>query len=555
MKSTKTKILSALICAFMMLSSASSVSAHTVQIAWCQLGNGDVRVHLEHWHDDLSSSDLPGNGINITTAYGSTTITQDIDPTGFINNTVIGSLPAGGGLTVLGGCSGDANTYNDWLYYDFPPAVCGQSVTITFNYGLSATLDEACGTLFPRSVTTTFTDVSAPTFTNCGDVTVQSCSPTTVTFAKTAVDDCDPSPSVTYSIASGSTFKVGTTQVTATAKDNLNKTSTCVFNVIVSPPSISATATNNSPCAGTTLNLNVTTVGSSTYSWAGPNSFTSTSQNPSISNAQAVNAGTYTVTIKDGGCTNTRSTVVTVLAAITPSSSSPYNGGVNTNLYIGYGSQSATLTVAGFGGTISWSPTTNLSNSGILNPVFTPSGAGNYTYTVTGSTSNCNSYSAKITMCVSDIHVPGTTGNKYAVYMCHKEPVTNKVWTQAVVLRGVSSHFANHPGDYLGSCGSDPCTTKKRDFEVADLVIDEQFLEVMCTPNPFHQSFKLNYVSHLDLEATISIYGMTGKLLETKTLNGIANEAELGNNLPNGIYSVSFNQGDIKKVFRMIKLD
>jgi hypothetical protein len=59
----------------------------------------------------------------------------------------------------------------------------------------------------------------------------------------------------------------------------------------------------------------------------------------------------------------------------------------------------------------------------------------------------------------------------------------------------------------------------------------------------------------LDLEATISIYGMTGKLLETKTLNGIANEAELGNNLPNGIYSVSFNQGDFKKVFRMIKLD
>jgi hypothetical protein len=49
------------------------------------------------------------------------------------------------------------------------------------------------------------------------------------------------------------------------------------------------------------------------------------------------------------------------------------------------------------------------------------------------------------------------------------------------------------------------------------------------------KTFKLNYVSHSDLEATISIYGMTGNLMKTKTLNGLANKAELGNNLPIGI--------------------
>ena len=69
------------------------------------------------------------------------------------------------------------------------------------------------------------------------------------------------------------------------------------------------------------------------------------------------------------------------------------------------------------------------------------------------------------------------------------------------------------------------------------------------------KTFKLKYVSHSDLEATISIYGMTGNLMETKTLNGLANKAELGNNLPIGIYTVLFNQGENKKVFRMIKLD
>jgi hypothetical protein len=69
------------------------------------------------------------------------------------------------------------------------------------------------------------------------------------------------------------------------------------------------------------------------------------------------------------------------------------------------------------------------------------------------------------------------------------------------------------------------------------------------------KTFKLNYVSHSNLEATVSIYGMIGNLMERTTLNGLANEAELGTNLPNGIYTVSFNQGDNKKVFIMIKLD
>jgi hypothetical protein len=69
------------------------------------------------------------------------------------------------------------------------------------------------------------------------------------------------------------------------------------------------------------------------------------------------------------------------------------------------------------------------------------------------------------------------------------------------------------------------------------------------------KTFKLNYVSHSDLEATVSIYGMTGNLMERTSISGFSNEANLGADLPNGIYTVSFNQGETRKVFRMIKLD
>lgn len=79
-------------------------------------------------------------------------------------------------------------------------------------------------------------------------------------------------------------------------------------------------AGSNSPVnAGSAINLTATTsgsgAGSATYAWTGPNSFSNSIQNPSVSNAQAVNAGTYNVTATANGCTATAGTVVVVNAA------------------------------------------------------------------------------------------------------------------------------------------------------------------------------------------------------------------------------------------------
>ena len=82
-------------------------------------------------------------------------------------------------------------------------------------------------------------DKTAPVLNVPADITTPATSPVgaSVTFSVTAFDDGDPSPTVTCSPASGSTFRVGTTTVTATAKDWRGNTSTETFDVTVQPPS------------------------------------------------------------------------------------------------------------------------------------------------------------------------------------------------------------------------------------------------------------------------------------------------------------------------------
>ncbi|MBM3164342.1 MAG: gliding motility-associated C-terminal domain-containing protein [Bacteroidetes bacterium] len=80
-----------------------------------------------------------------------------------------------------------------------------------------------------------------------------------------------------------------------------------------------AVATNSGPiCSGATLNLSanptpaVPLAGVYTYSWTGPNGFTSNQQNPTIPNATVAASGTYTITINSNCGSVSATTQVTV---------------------------------------------------------------------------------------------------------------------------------------------------------------------------------------------------------------------------------------------------
>jgi hypothetical protein len=66
-------------------------------------------------------------------------------------------------------------------------------------------------------------------------------------------------------------------------------------------------------CEGSTLNLAGNATGAVSYLWTGPNAFTSTEMNPSISSVTAAASGIYTFTATSGaGCTTTATLPVTI---------------------------------------------------------------------------------------------------------------------------------------------------------------------------------------------------------------------------------------------------
>lgn len=147
------------------------------------------------------------------------------------------------------------------------------------------------------------------------------------------------------------------------------------------------TSTNASICLGATINLSVSISGTTTptYSWTGPNSYTSSMQNPSIVNASTIHIGNYTITLINGICIESKTTQVIVnpLPNISAFSSS-------TN-YICVGA-SATLTA---NGAVNYTFNPGGSGSSI---VVTPSVTTNYT--VTGTDSNGCQNSTIITQSV-----------------------------------------------------------------------------------------------------------------------------------------------------------
>src|SRR5439155_21926133 len=88
----------------------------------------------------------------------------------------------------------------------------------------------------------------------------------------------------TGSSLNNAVFTAGVTTIAWTLADACG-TQTCSQTITVYPEPPTPTPSNNGPiCAGSTLNLTTAAVSGATYTWAGPNGFTSTLQNPSIAN-------------------------------------------------------------------------------------------------------------------------------------------------------------------------------------------------------------------------------------------------------------------------------
>jgi gliding motility-associated-like protein len=180
-------------------------------------------------------------------------------------------------------------------------------------------------------------------------------------------------------IGSGTTFAVptgtaGTFQYYLQEQTASGCTSARSVITITVNPTPNVSISSNSPvCSGSTINLSSS--GGGTYSWSGPNGFSSTLQNPTIPGATAANAGTYSVIVTAAGCTNSASTNVTVNPTPT----------VSVNSATICSGQTATLTASPSigGGTYSWSP------GGFTTQSINVSPSSTTTYTVVYTVAGC----------------------------------------------------------------------------------------------------------------------------------------------------------------------
>ncbi len=136
--------------------------------------------------------------------------------------------------------------------------------------------------------------------------------------------------------ANVTTADAGLYSVYATLNGCNSSTSDITITVTGSAP-IPVAASNSPVCAGKVLSLTASSIAGATYSWTGPNSFTSSQQNPVISSATSANSGTYSVSAFTSNCglSSASSVSVTIISLpVTPvaSNSGPICEGTSGTL-------------------------------------------------------------------------------------------------------------------------------------------------------------------------------------------------------------------------------
>jgi len=190
----------------------------------------------------------------------------------------------------------------------------------------------------------------------------------------------------TYSVI-GKTLGCATTQTTS---------------ILVNTPPVPVINTSSNVCEGSTINLNA--AGSGTFSWSGPNNFSSSSQNTLVAPASLVHTGNYSLTLTGlNGCSAITSTFISVLT-------NPIVSASGASVCIG---EAASINATG-GQTYIWAGPNNF-NSGQQTayiPVVDNNSAGPYTVLITGNNGCSTSTVVQVVGYNYPVPTPSITGAK-----------------------------------------------------------------------------------------------------------------------------------------------
>jgi gliding motility-associated-like protein len=263
--------------------------------------------------------------VTVAGCIGTTTVVGAVHQTPIlvITNPAAVCAPAGINITTGAITAGSTLPPGTVLgYYTNPGATTtvGTPTNITLNgtYYIKAATAAGCADTAAVTVTInpkpaiTVTEIN-PTacLTSTGSFTISGLIPGATYIINFDSAGIPHAPKTFIATATG-TIPVGTLAAGSYTNITVTSTSGCVSNAVTTtltdPSAPVPVASAIGVCSGNSLSLNTTPSGA-TYSWTGPNGFTSTVQNPVISPATAADSGLYTVVVTVAGCVSTTTVV------------------------------------------------------------------------------------------------------------------------------------------------------------------------------------------------------------------------------------------------------
>ncbi|WP_185153414.1 FG-GAP-like repeat-containing protein [Fulvivirga lutimaris] len=240
--------------------------------------------------------------------------------------------------------------------------------------------------------------------TNCYEPEILNDQPLAICPTQTITLEAPSNPGVTFSwkkdggdlaLATSSidVTAAGSYEVTAISEGgNCTSTATIVVNDGTGTIPSDPVASNDGPgCVGQSVTLAVDAQSGATYSWTGPNGFTSSDQNPVISNLTSAFAGKYKVLVKIGDCLSSEAETDLVISDV---SSFSISAGGPTTLCSGGSVTLSTGNTAGY--TYKWMK--DGAEAGGATNTFVASANGVYSLEVTDDASGCAVATNEITV-------------------------------------------------------------------------------------------------------------------------------------------------------------
>jgi len=263
----------------------------------------------------LMSGTYTLTGVDANGCSGSATTTVSVITNTNVVASVVTQTICEGNNFVLNASGGNTYLWNGPNSYTSAvqsPTISNSALAMSGIYSVTATPTGGCaGT---STVNITVNSLPTPSITNLGPFCAGSTATLNASGASTYIWTAPASAGSFTSSAQNFTFTAlngfyaGTYYLAGISVAGcVNTTTTNV--IVISVPN--ATASNAGPyCVGNTIALSAT--GGGSYAWSGPLSYTSSLQNPTISNVNVTQAGIYTVTTTFSGCAKTATTNVVV---------------------------------------------------------------------------------------------------------------------------------------------------------------------------------------------------------------------------------------------------